>query len=375
MRTMERQREAYDIKTASRILKTTGLQGWLRNGIITEVAFVGDGYLSKDYIDTLSVYLELERKYGDKFGDPRKEPVRPAVTMFNLSREYIETKQLSRVARVRAQRQIEIQIKCLVESEVALLFDDFVVMMRPYIARSGIMAWLHKKALPAYLINKRYYMHAVVAFKIVWFYRECKTLTELAKIAQIDVHYLERKVRNGELPVLYGPTRHLPRFTPETVMQIVQEQPKCMLTYAQAAQRLGVNVNTVGRYFQKRLRADPIKRSTIPCIPEAEVQEWEVRFATLNPGYEWLSRAFGNRTPLTYNSSQVKRILGISDTTLSVYCKEGLLPFYSRSFSITTPNRQFVQLYVKGLLKYSKGYPQRHARDYLRRCQERGIVV
>jgi hypothetical protein len=155
-----------------------------------------------------------------------------------------------------------------------------------------------------------------------------------------------------------------------------------VLTVREAADKLNVPQSTlewaISEGHVHTVRAANLHSNVRVTV--AEVVRWEERFRTLNEPFAWLTAhvTHGNKLPTTITTTQVCRMLNVWPSTVTTWLREGLLPFYRRSFILNgRASKDFVRQYIVGLGSFagSNKVTLPVVREYYLLCKNREMIV
>jgi predicted site-specific integrase-resolvase len=353
------------------------LKQWCSVGLVPIITIEGKIKVDSRFVDGLAQKLRLERMFRGP-----TQLVQPSIVakLYRLAYDFSNLEGAIATAALRAHKEeIRAQVRVLYADRMIVELPELVDLLKPYVRRWTVYSWLHKGRLPAVAIGGKYYLTSATCEYIVWFYANCKTILDVAALSGYDTSWIAAQARKGIWPALFGPDGRMPRFRPEIVNVICASRAQQrLMSIQEAAVRLKVSASLLEQYVTSAMPARrPI--SSKPRITEEFVQEWQRKFTTLNPGFEWLEHVISpGKDPRTVNGYRAKRLLGISKTSLSQWRKKGVLPFYCRTFGkeAKSPYIDFVEIYLTSLVRFAGGKVTfAHAQEYLRLCTKARNLV
>jgi DNA-binding transcriptional MerR regulator len=202
---------------------------------------------------------------------------------------------------------------------------------------------------------------------------------EAADMLGVTPRFIHAQFREGKLagrPALDSSVR----FERCTLTKYQQEHLACpdgWLSGAQVAATLGVGGATVSRWMRTGLLESRF-RGKLRLYNPVQIQQLLLQFNTLNPGFEWLEATLGP-PPSTVTATGAMRMLNCKRSTVSVWSRTNLLPYYSRT-PLTDQMckiRDFHRLYIFGLIRHANGRPLTRSLliGYREQCAGAGQVI
>lgn len=195
-----------------------------------------------------------------------------------------------------------------------------------------------------------------------------------------------RWIRNGKLKAFRCPDGHerVPRRALAALeLSLEQERTRSIdgkpaITIDEAARRLGVFWDTVSKASESIVYTPGGSHALILV---SEVEEWERRFTHLNTPFSWLEPCviIAGRLPRTVNAKQAATLLGVSRTSIQIWSRRGLLPFFLRSFPNSDGGdvRVYVYVYLLSLKRYAgdNTITFRTAGEYMQACMKTCQII
>jgi hypothetical protein len=242
-------------------------------------------------------------------------------------------------------------------------------------------SWARKGFVEALKFGKTYYVSEKYALYFIDVWTRWETVKELSaksgvKAGTIAYWANKQKVR----AVRFANGGH--RIDPQSFYEYLEKGRFVAegVTVDDAVARIGCNPGTFACRVSQGVIVS-VGEGANRRIPEEEVIRWEKWFKRLNAEFAWLEPVIiqPERQVETITLQQGRRILGVQQTTMATWSKDGLLPFFPGSFTAEGGSvmRLFVKRYILGLQRFVYGGKATRAKviAYKACCEERGDIV
>lgn len=215
-----------------------------------------------------------------------------------------------------------------------------------------------------------------------WYALHLKKLLAMLKTEQVAkelcVSYatLIRYAQNGDIPAKRAPDGTY-RFTWRDVTEFKKRQKLHAghMSLVAAAARLGVSKTRL--YAHHHGSSDACRGTHTVLI--SDLEELRRHFSSLNEAFAWLQAIIDTDSrPQVVDAASVVFILEISESTLSIWSRKELLPYFPRRFADAhVVTRSYLRAYIIGLKNFASGRRVTIglAREYKRLCEEQNSIV